>query len=248
MFWSKAICLGASSQGPRRAVFQRLCGRGFGSAVRNCVRAGAGLSFLLKAGLQSRRASQAFWQTESLTRSVGSAFAGKLLPALVDIPWGSPPCTGRQPLLLYFRFGTYRELIICSLHHTGNLDVSILGQLTPTHLSLGGSLEACSLQVVRFNAREWGYRVAGAGTGAEGSSLRSGIRQFQRRTHSTACRSAFHWASSGNVKNIGAFGRDLRQGFPVAFWSAQDKKLLAEKCHLGFASRMRSEQSDEQSA
>jgi hypothetical protein len=27
----------------------------------------------------------------------------------------------------------------------------------------------------------------------------------------------------------------------------QDKKLLAEKCHLGFASRMRSEQSDEQS-
>jgi hypothetical protein len=31
------------------------------------------------------------------------------------------------------------------------------------------------------------------------------------------------------VKNIGAFGRDLRQGFPVAFWSAQDKKLLAEK-------------------
>jgi hypothetical protein len=28
----------------------------------------------------------------------------------------------------------------------------------------------------------------------------------------------------------------------------QDSKLLAEKCHLGFASRMRSEQSDEQSA
>src|SRR5438067_8316853 len=28
----------------------------------------------------------------------------------------------------------------------------------------------------------------------------------------------------------------------------QDNKLLAEKCHLGFASRMRSEHSDEQSA
>jgi hypothetical protein len=28
----------------------------------------------------------------------------------------------------------------------------------------------------------------------------------------------------------------------------QDNKLLAEKCHPGFASRMRSEQSDEQSA
>jgi hypothetical protein len=28
----------------------------------------------------------------------------------------------------------------------------------------------------------------------------------------------------------------------------QDSKLLAEKCHLGFASRARSEQSDEQSA
>jgi hypothetical protein len=28
----------------------------------------------------------------------------------------------------------------------------------------------------------------------------------------------------------------------------QDDKLLAQKCHLGFASRMRSEQSDEQSA
>jgi hypothetical protein len=32
----------------------------------------------------------------------------------------------------------------------GNLDVSVLGQLTPPHLSLGGSLEVCSLQVVRF--------------------------------------------------------------------------------------------------
>jgi hypothetical protein len=30
--------------------------------------------------------------------------------------------------------------------------------------------------------------------------------------------------------------------------SLQDNKLLAEKCHLGFASRMRSEESDEQSA
>src|SRR5258708_2257470 len=30
--------------------------------------------------------------------------------------------------------------------------------------------------------------------------------------------------------------------------SLQDNKLLAEKCHLGFASRMRSEHSDEQSA
>jgi hypothetical protein len=40
----------------------------------------------------------------------------------------------------------------------------------------------------------------------------------------------------------------LRQGFPVAFRSAQDKKLLAEKCHLGLASRTLSEQSDEQSA
>ena len=35
---------------------------------------------------------------------------------------------------------------------------------------------------------------------------------------------------------------------PRRHGSLQDNKLLAEKCHLGFASRMRSEHSDEQSA
>src|SRR4051794_27955054 len=34
---------------------------------------------------------------------------------------------------------------------------------------------------------------------------------------------------------------------PRRHGSLQDNKLLAEKCHLGFASRMRSEHSDEQS-
>jgi hypothetical protein len=33
-----------------------------------------------------------------------------------------------------------------------DLDVSVLGQLTPPQLPLSGSLKACSLQVVCFNA------------------------------------------------------------------------------------------------
>src|SRR5438309_2446632 len=44
--------------------------------------------------------------------------------------------------------------------------------------------------------------------------------------------------------------RAIRSAQPEPRWRGplQDNKLLAEKCHLGFASRMRSEHSDEQSA
>ena len=49
-------------------------------------------------------------------------------------------------------------------------------------------------------------------------------------------------AQTTSVDAVARFGLARRRG------SLQHNMLLAEKCHLGFASRMRSEHSDEQSA
>jgi hypothetical protein len=88
-----------------------------------------------------------------------------------------------------------------------DLDVPVLGHLTPPQLALGGSLKACSLQVVCFDAALGG-----------GCVRQQALEHAPRYLHYAAvfadfnakfntCRSAFYRASSGKVKNIGAFGR-----------------------------------------
>ena len=88
-----------------------------------------------------------------------------------------------------------------------DLDVPVLCQLTPPQLPLGGSLKACSLQVVRLNAAlEAGDIGQEPLEHARGYPHRAAVfADF--KAHSTARRLAFHRASSGKVKNTGAFGR-----------------------------------------
>jgi hypothetical protein len=90
------------------------------------------------------------------------------------------------------------QLLRLSQIPPADLDVSVLGQLTPAQLPLGDGLEPRPLEVVRLTHR--------SGVGRSGSSrwnTRRGTRTTLRYSPistpaSTACRSAFQRATSGN--------------------------------------------------
>ena len=74
-----------------------------------------------------------------------------------------------------------------------DLDVPVLGQLTPPQLPLGGSLETCKLPAVRFDAA-----LGSGGTGHAPAYPHHAVvfADFNAK-FTTACRSAFYRSSSG---------------------------------------------------
>jgi hypothetical protein len=83
-----------------------------------------------------------------------------------------------------------------------DLDVPVLGQLTPPQLSLGGSLEACSLQVVSFEAAlgDRGIRQQALEHAPRYPYHAVVFADFNSKLNSLPV-----GIPSGKVKNIGAF-------------------------------------------